>query len=69
MSDLPELIVGTIKAIDGGRLTIETEQGQEVVLELSWKRRDHLWPCGCLRNDGGAHRGGCPLFPEGVRGD
>jgi hypothetical protein len=24
--------------------------------------RDHLWPCGCLRNDGGAHRGACPDY-------
>jgi hypothetical protein len=27
-----------------------------------------LWPCGCLRNDAGAHRVGCPDHPEGVRG-
>lgn len=29
---------------------------------------DHLWICGCLRNQGGAHRVGCPVYPEGVRG-
>lgn len=23
---------------------------------------DHLWPCGCLRNDGGAHRADCPDY-------
>lgn len=23
--------------------------------------------CGCLQNDAGAHRVGCPDFPEGVR--
>jgi hypothetical protein len=28
----------------------------------------HLWPCGCLKNDAGAHRVGCPDHPEGVRG-
>lgn len=28
-----------------------------------------LWLCGCLVNDGGAHRVGCPDHPEGVRGD
>jgi hypothetical protein len=28
----------------------------------------HLWPCGCLINDAGAHRVGCPDHPEGVRG-
>lgn len=28
----------------------------------------HLWKCGCLVNDGGAHRVGCPDHPEGVRG-
>lgn len=28
----------------------------------------HLWPCGCLINDAGAHRAGCPDHPEGVRG-
>jgi hypothetical protein len=26
----------------------------------------HLWPCGCLRNDAGAHRVGCPEHPKGV---
>lgn len=25
--------------------------------------------CGCLINDGGAHRVGCPNHPEGVKGD
>jgi len=29
---------------------------------------DHLWPCGCLRNDADAHRVGCPLYPEGREG-
>lgn len=29
----------------------------------------HLWVCGCLVNGGGAHRVGCPVFPEGIRGD
>lgn len=28
----------------------------------------HLWACGCLVNDGDAHRVGCPDHPEGVRG-
>lgn len=28
----------------------------------------HLWPCGRLINDAGAHRVGCPDYPEGVRG-
>lgn len=28
----------------------------------------HLWTCGCLCNDAGAHRVGCPDHPEGVRG-
>lgn len=28
----------------------------------------HLEPCGCLANDAGAHRVGCPDHPEGVRG-
>jgi hypothetical protein len=27
-----------------------------------------LWLCGCLINDGGAHRKGCPERPEGVKG-
>jgi hypothetical protein len=38
--------------------------------ESYWRRpkRAHLWPCGCLRNDAGAHRAGCPDHPEGVRG-
>lgn len=30
---------------------------------------DHLWSCGCLRNDAGAHRVGCPDHPEGIRGE
>jgi hypothetical protein len=29
--------------------------------------RSYLWPCGCLVNDAGAHRVGCPEHPEGVR--
>lgn len=28
----------------------------------------HLESCGCLRNDAGAPRAGCPDHPEGVRG-
>lgn len=24
--------------------------------------------CGCLKNEAGAHRVRCPVFPEGVRG-
>jgi len=28
----------------------------------------HLWPCGCLPNEAGAHRVGCPDHPEGDRG-
>lgn len=27
-----------------------------------------LWPCGCLPNDAGAHRVGCPDYPGGIRG-
>lgn len=27
--------------------------------------RPHLWLCGCLVNEAGAHRKGCPDFPEG----
>lgn len=23
---------------------------------------DHLWPCGCIKNDAGAHRGACPVY-------
>ncbi len=30
-------------------------------------RRSHLDACGCLRNEAGAHRVGCPDFPQGVR--
>jgi hypothetical protein len=26
-----------------------------------------MWPCGCLENEAGAHRVGCPEHPEGVR--
>lgn len=28
----------------------------------------HLWPCGCLKNDAGAHRVGCADHLEGVWG-
>lgn len=31
-------------------------------------RPSHLWPCGCLKNDAGAHRAGCPDHPEGALG-
>lgn len=42
-----------------------------VLFELDREHPEHahLWKCGCLRNDGGAHRVGCPDHPEGVRGD
>jgi hypothetical protein len=36
--------------------------------ETEDSERDHPWRCGCLSNDGGAHRVGCPDYPEGVRG-
>lgn len=43
--------------------------GVSVARESVARERDgHLWPCGCLRNDAGAHRVGCPDHPEGVRG-
>lgn len=29
----------------------------------------HLWPCGCLRNNGGAHRRSCPDFKTIERWD
>lgn len=32
-------------------------------------RPSHLLPCGCLPNDAGAHRVGCPDHPEGVHGN
>lgn len=34
-----------------------------------WGRLDPVGyePCGCLSTRGGAHRVGCPDFPEGVR--
>jgi len=32
-------------------------------------RPSHLWPCGCLINDGDAHRVGCPEYPQGRRGE
>lgn len=30
--------------------------------------RPHLWRCGCLSNDDGAHRGGCPAYLDGRKG-
>jgi hypothetical protein len=33
-----------------------------------WRSPGGLWLCGCLINDGGAHRVGCPEHPEGVKG-
>lgn len=46
------------------------EVADEVMHELDREHpvHAHLWRCGCLRNDGGAHRVGCPDHPEGVRG-
>ena len=42
----------------------------EVAAISQWMlgRPSHLWLCGCLINDAGAHRVGCPDHPEGVRG-
>lgn len=31
-------------------------------------RRHQHWACGCLINEAGAHRVGCPDHPNGVRG-
>ena len=47
-----------------GGLTVEN---RERYLYVS-QQPSHLWPCGCLINDTGAHRVGCPDHPEGVRG-
>ena len=44
--------------------THETPIGPSRIRSL----QSHLWPCGCLINDAGAHRVGCPDHPEGVRG-
>jgi hypothetical protein len=33
----------------------------------TYDTKPHLWPCGCLINDGDAHRVGCPEYPEGRR--
>ena len=30
--------------------------------------RAHQWPCGCLINEGDAHRVGCPEHPKGQKG-
>lgn len=34
---------------------------------------DHLWPCGCLTNNAGAHRKSCPdwetIYPPNWTGD
>lgn len=32
-------------------------------------REAHYFTCGCLRNDAGAHRVGCPDHPEGIPGN
>jgi hypothetical protein len=47
---------------DGDRAEVQGYSDAVVVLP------DHLWACGCLINDAGAHRVGCPDHPEGVRG-
>lgn len=31
--------------------------------------RPGYWQCGCLINNGNAHRGGCPTYPNGRQGD
>jgi hypothetical protein len=33
--------------------------------ERAERRKTWLWECGCLINDGDAHRVGCPVYPEG----
>jgi hypothetical protein len=33
--------------------------------ERAERRASWLWECGCLINDGDAHRVGCPVYPEG----
>ena len=41
---------------------------REEILRRFAPPQPSLWPCGCLRNDAGAHRVGCPDYPEGRRG-
>ena len=54
-------------APDGSPLGVwDTEA--EAYAAIVGRPPSHLWPCGCLRNDAGAHRVGCPDHPEGVRG-
>lgn len=72
--------VGQVKSIEGDRITIDDPERGEVVVcvnrspvpeEIRRAVELHqrgLWACGCLINDGGAHRVGCPDHPEGVRG-
>lgn len=40
----------------------EGHQPEQVNPDMPW-----LWLCGCLINDGHAHRVRCPDFPEGRR--
>ncbi len=46
---------------------VKREPGCQFCAAYQHPRHAHLWPCGCLINSAGAHRVGCPDYPEGVR--
>jgi len=44
------------------------EQHQRYAVTTPDPDQPHLWHCGCLVNDGDAHRVGCPAIQDGNRG-
>jgi hypothetical protein len=58
----------------GDTIRIRPDKGPERVMTVSHVEHHiitlsdpaHLQSCGCLVNDAGAHRKGCPDHPEGV---
>jgi len=64
-------------ALEPGWLQRQVAKSVETMASLPWGVRArltpaHLQPCGCLRNDAGAHRGQCPdyetIYPDGWSG-
>lgn len=64
----PEQIDAARQAAGTVGSLLDTEQWEQVIDAAVRALPPHLWPCGCLRNEAGAHRVGCRDFPNGVRG-
>jgi hypothetical protein len=76
--DEHDFLHGLVTRAEGDQITIRDANGDEHTVTvmrsptpepIRQALEAYLWRCGCLVNDGGAHRVGCPEHREGVKGD